>query len=259
MIKKKAKGAGGKLARSEIIQARLSPKIKFAAEILARMEKRTLSSLIETLIDEASSHRAVKLYTGGDELFKNYPVKNFVHDIWECGDEMLQFIGLACVQPELLTDEEEKLWSIIAKTPYFWKCVEVMLVDENDKEIGREWEPLRSVDCLVEKNLREYWLGLKSGKLTKDDLPVADQIGEKIACKDKAMLQKKVDFGSWLNQLKKITKNNHDKDVLEAIAVLEKFDQHNEGENFPDIFGNGDAEGSTELFVSYTKAKSNGN
>src|SRR3990167_2205840 len=254
MTKQKSKGAGGKLARSEIIQARLSTKIKFAVEILARMEKRTVSSLIETLIDEASATRTLKVFTRSDELIESVPVRNFVHDIWQCGDDMLQFIALACAQPELLTDEEEKWWSLISKTPYFWKCVEVMLLDENDNEIGREWEPLRALECLIEKNLREYWSDLKGGKLTKNDLPAGDQVGEKIICKDKPMLQKKVDFKSFLKQLKKISKNNRDKDVLEAIAVLEKYGQHNDGKNFHEIFG--DKYGSTDFLVSYTPAKS---
>ena len=40
------KGGGGKLNRSEIIQARLDPKLHMAAEIMARAERRTLSSFI---------------------------------------------------------------------------------------------------------------------------------------------------------------------------------------------------------------------
>lgn len=48
-----SKGNGGKLNRSAIIQARIDPKLHMAAEIMAHYERRTLSSLIETLILKA--------------------------------------------------------------------------------------------------------------------------------------------------------------------------------------------------------------
>lgn len=48
------KGGGGKLNRSEILQARLNPKLRLGAEIMVRSQRRTLSSLIETLIEAAT-------------------------------------------------------------------------------------------------------------------------------------------------------------------------------------------------------------
>src|ERR1700730_16830959 len=50
----KKKGAGGKLSRSEILQARLNPKLRFTVELMARLERRTVSSFIEGLIEKAA-------------------------------------------------------------------------------------------------------------------------------------------------------------------------------------------------------------
>ena len=49
---KRAKGAGGKLNRCMIIQARLDPELHDAAEMMARKQRRTLSNFIEILIEE---------------------------------------------------------------------------------------------------------------------------------------------------------------------------------------------------------------
>ena len=50
-MKKKKKGGGGELNRSEIVQTRLSPQLKFLAEIAAHNDKRTLSRLIEAAVE----------------------------------------------------------------------------------------------------------------------------------------------------------------------------------------------------------------
>src|SRR3989338_4657222 len=99
MTKQKSKGGGGKLARSEIIQARLSPKIKFAAEILARRENRTLSSLIETLIDNESCSRWVELQKINAGAPQKCTIGDLVTRIWR-PDEMVRFVGFALMMRE---------------------------------------------------------------------------------------------------------------------------------------------------------------
>ena len=49
---KKRKGGGSKLSRSEIIQVRLDPKLRFTAELAARKHRRTLSSFVEWAVSE---------------------------------------------------------------------------------------------------------------------------------------------------------------------------------------------------------------
>ena len=75
---------------------------------------------------------------------------------------------------ELLTDEEKKTWNLISDTLYFWECVEVILVDEKNNEIGKEWEPIYSISGFIPENLREYWAPLKNGELIRKDLPSPD-------------------------------------------------------------------------------------
>jgi len=51
--KTKSKGGGGKLGRSEIIQVRMTPKLKSGAEMAAAKCRRTISSFGEWAIEEA--------------------------------------------------------------------------------------------------------------------------------------------------------------------------------------------------------------
>lgn len=51
--KTKNKGGGGKLGRSEILQVRMTPKLKFGADMAAAKCRQTISSFGEWAIEEA--------------------------------------------------------------------------------------------------------------------------------------------------------------------------------------------------------------
>ena len=57
--KKQRNGGGGKLSRSEIIQVRLDPKLKFGAEMAAAKCRRTISSFGEGAIEEALKRQSL--------------------------------------------------------------------------------------------------------------------------------------------------------------------------------------------------------
>ena len=54
------KGGGGKLSRSETVTVRLDPKLRYLAELAARLHRRTLSSYIEWSIKEALDGEVLK-------------------------------------------------------------------------------------------------------------------------------------------------------------------------------------------------------
>lgn len=113
MVAKK-KGGGGKLSRSENINVRLDPKLKFALELAARKQRRTLSSFVEWAIEEA---------------VKNVRVTNINNDVcsvdhamkvaWDV-EESDRLVKLALNFPELLSFDEERLWKIISEHSSFW-------------------------------------------------------------------------------------------------------------------------------------------
>lgn len=155
----KKKGSGGKLNRSEIIQTRLSPKSRYAAELMARIQKRTLSSLIEQLVEEAAKHTKVDITPPYESESKRVTMSDAVNAIWD-NKEHVRFVALAINMPDLLTADEECIWSLIAATSYFWAHYQIDLTDEQGNVIGKQWQRYE----LIPEHLEEYWEKITCGK-----------------------------------------------------------------------------------------------
>jgi hypothetical protein len=161
-MSKKKKGPGGRLNRSEIVQARLSPKIRWAAEILARKERRTVSSLIEGLIEKAAAHEIIEVYNHQrgfqNTLYYELPptrtmqttLQNFIEYAWS-SREPERFVAFAMNFPELLTAEECGMWEFISRNPNFWEHYEK--TDNN----GENQDSKKYYQALEYSILNMYW------------------------------------------------------------------------------------------------------
>jgi len=109
MVAKK-KGGGGNLSRSQVVTVRLDPRLKFAAELAARKQRRTISSFIEWAVEEA----VAKI-----EVNEEMNLNKAMNRVWDV-EEADRFVKLALNFPELLTYEEEKLWKLITEYKPFW-------------------------------------------------------------------------------------------------------------------------------------------
>ena len=107
----KKKGGGGNLSRSQVVTVRFDPKLKFAAEIAARKQRRTISSFIEWVVEEAISRI---------EIAENSTISNVLNQVWDV-EEADRFVKLALKFPDLLTYEEERLWKVLTDFEPFWK------------------------------------------------------------------------------------------------------------------------------------------
>src|SRR3990167_395646 len=187
------KGGGGKLNRSEIIQARLDPKLHMAAEIMARAERRTLSSFIERSIEQMAKTLKVKrnlfntwmspdyeIFTQ-DKLYSHFDrvtVEEAVKDI-HGNHEAISFFKFASYFPELLTRDEEELFRTIISIPYFWMYYPINTEDQKGRIIHTSWAQVNAVEGLVYDHLIEYWDSLKSKEIEieyLENLPVGKEI-----------------------------------------------------------------------------------
>jgi len=147
----KKKTGGGKLSRSEVVTVRLDPKLRFAAELAARRQRRTLSSFIEWAIGEAVNRV---------EITDSENVNDIVAQVWDV-EEADRFIKLALNFPEFLSFDEERLWKIIKNCKNFWLST-----------------PPRGSSSIDETSiaypmLRSYWETLQmviAGEATEEDL-----------------------------------------------------------------------------------------
>jgi len=98
------KKARGKQPKSEIVTVRLDPKLRFIAELAARMQRRTLSSFIEWAIETALE---------GYRPEEKMPTARETGDlIWDV-DDADRFVKLAVHGSSLLTHSEQVLWKAI--------------------------------------------------------------------------------------------------------------------------------------------------
>jgi len=107
----KRKGGGSKLARTEIVQVRLDPKLRFSAEIASKVHRRTLSSFIEWAVDQAV--KDVVISKEGESA------EDIANKVWAL-NEADRFVGLASWHSELLSYDEECLWKLIIDKQLIW-------------------------------------------------------------------------------------------------------------------------------------------
>lgn len=111
-IAKAAKG-GGKLSRSETVTVRLDPKLRYLAELAARLHRRTLSSYVEWSIEASLSNNVLTTDPHGPSI------KDEAENLWDV-DEADRFAKLALRYPHLLTHEEQVLWKFIREAYPLW-------------------------------------------------------------------------------------------------------------------------------------------
>lgn len=163
---RKKRTTRGTLRRSEIIQTRLSPRLRFMAELMARHQRRTLSSLIEQLVEAASQSYSLPLILSEEAqsnhyLFSGYPLENVNlakagNHLWSA-DEVERFAALALFAPHLLTPQETQVWKLIKDTPYFWNHFKISLESKKGETIDKQWWPLVDHQGLIYERVREHW------------------------------------------------------------------------------------------------------
>jgi hypothetical protein len=137
------KGGGGKLSRSETVTVRLDPKLRYLAELAARLHRRTLSSYIEWSIKEALDSEALRNIEGIRDT-----IGTEAEFLWDV-DDADRFAKLALRYPHLLTHEEQVRWKLIRENGYLWQ----------GSYTGRrkEWTWTVNEDSLIYPRLREHW------------------------------------------------------------------------------------------------------
>ena len=119
-VGRRRKGGRAKPARTEIVSLRLDPALRWAAEIAAHVQRRTLSSFIERAMEEAI--KEVKVPPGkhrapGDE---KHTVADVLAETWDI-DEAERFLNLAFAYPQLLTLTEQRLFRLIRDNDAVWR------------------------------------------------------------------------------------------------------------------------------------------
>ncbi len=159
------KGGGGKLSRSETVTVRLDPKLRYLAELAARLHRRTLSSYIEWAIKASLDTEAVRPTNLHSSHASDHTIGNEAEYLWDV-DDADRFAKLALRYPHLLTHEEQVRWKLIRENGYLWK----------GSYAGRrkEWAWEVDEDSFIFPRLREHWAafcGVAEGTSEQSTLP----------------------------------------------------------------------------------------
>ena len=155
------KGGGGKLSRSVTVTVRLDPKLRYLAELAARLHRRTLSSYVEWAIEASLDNNVLKPDFNG----RGASIRDDAEYLWDV-DDADRFAKLALRYPHLLSHEEQVTWKLIRECPGLWR----------GRYFGspEEWTWSVDKDSMIFSRLRKHWTELcavASGESSSETLP----------------------------------------------------------------------------------------
>lgn len=111
MATKTSKRAG-ETSTTVSVGIRIDPKIKFALDIIGRLQKRSLTAVIEWSISQAIEQQPV------DQVGTS--LSTMLDKIWST-DESMRLVMLALNLPQALTYDEFRVWETIKISSCFWR------------------------------------------------------------------------------------------------------------------------------------------
>lgn len=118
------------------VSLRVDPAIKYAIDIAARVQKRTVTGVVEWSVEKALAEVMMPadfLVEGskGPVLPEPVSVMAAVKERLWSPDESIRLVTLAFQYPSLLTFDESRVWESIRLSPPFWKFTPRVLVEAN--------------------------------------------------------------------------------------------------------------------------------
>lgn len=139
---------GPKSRRSETVTIRLEPRLKYLADIAAQKQRRSLSSFIEWAVEDSLSR--VGLSDGGitiQDIESDYEKR-----LWDV-DDSERFMRKAIHCPELLNNDDQKVWKMIEDSL-------LLIPAQSRKHTGeRQWD-WAALQDQVFPTIREKWPSL---------------------------------------------------------------------------------------------------
>ena len=143
---------------------------RYALELMARQQKRTVSSYLEQLTETAveqetlTLHREIKDDEDWEtaEEFETLPMMQALDVLWH-PSEVHRFVLLAFRFPEVLSFEEKMMWQFVKKASYYWLHFNVEGFDEDNKPLGTMRNRMFEYDGANWQRLEEHWELLQAG------------------------------------------------------------------------------------------------
>lgn len=150
------------MARSEIATLRLDPKLRYFVELVARMQRRTISSYLEW-----AAEQSLDLILVTDSAGSSHSIRNEIGELWDV-DKVERFVKLASRHADLLDHRQQILWRLIRENRYVWPRSD-------------EGQPIANLSI---GKLSMYWdrfVAVANGKAGESVLPNEDGIARPLS------------------------------------------------------------------------------
>lgn len=111
--------AGPEGRKSELLSVRLTPRVRYGLDLVARLHRETVPEVVARAVAElfTSEHGGLFVHVGDDDKFPT----NLLKLVWaDLPSDRL--INLALRYPSVMTLAERDLWQRICNTPKYWRC-----------------------------------------------------------------------------------------------------------------------------------------
>lgn len=122
----------GETSTTVSVGIRIDPKIKFALDIMGRLQKRSLTAVIEWAISNAIAQETVGPHAES--------MADVISNVWST-DESTRFVLQCFHLPQSLTYDELRVWETIRSSAEFWSR-------------GSSVKTVNTIDLVM---LREHW------------------------------------------------------------------------------------------------------
>ncbi|EMM3096858.1 TPA: hypothetical protein SL363_003010 [Pseudomonas aeruginosa] len=123
------------------VSLRVDPSIKYAIDIAARVQKRTVTGVVEWSVDRALSEVKMPVETPAHADGKDREPMDVMsavkENLWS-SNEAIRFIKLASQYPSLLTFDENLMWDSIRLSPVFWRWLPRIRQDADMRNIRQD-------------------------------------------------------------------------------------------------------------------------
>lgn len=101
--------------KTTTVSARLDPRGRFALNLVARVQRRSMSAVLEGAIEELARTTKIRNTRDGTEETAH----DLVDRLWS-PNQFETFLAMAMACEHLLDYEEQRRWHVIRSTPEFW-------------------------------------------------------------------------------------------------------------------------------------------
>lgn len=106
---------GGGLSRSETVTIRLDPKLNYLSDLAARIQRRTKSSFVESVVADRVDRQPLTPRNSD-----GVTIGDKAEDLWHVRDYE-RLIRLAEHAPHLMTFDEQQIWAVICDCGLLWR------------------------------------------------------------------------------------------------------------------------------------------